>query len=92
MIVLNMLAEQGLAEPTANGFHIASEDVSGMDSEQADILSLPKRLKVIFNPRSVGALGTVALEFQFLHRCLMGLFLLVEKALFYTLPALKITC
>ncbi|MCD4867148.1 MULTISPECIES: DEAD/DEAH box helicase [unclassified Pseudomonas] len=43
LIVLNMLAEQGIAEPTANGFHIGAEDVAGMDLEQADILRLPRR-------------------------------------------------
>lgn len=43
LIVLNMLAEQGIAEPTANGFHIGAEDVTGMDLEQADILRLPRR-------------------------------------------------
>ena len=43
LIVLNMLGEQGIAEPTANGFHISAEDVSGMDLEQAEILRLPKR-------------------------------------------------
>jgi SNF2 family DNA or RNA helicase len=43
LIVLNMLGEQGIAEPTANGFHISAEDVSGMDLEQAEILRLPRR-------------------------------------------------
>ncbi len=43
LIVLNMLAEQGIAESTANGFHIGAEDVAGMDLEQADILRLPRR-------------------------------------------------
>ncbi len=42
-IVLNMLLEQGVAEPTANGFHIGAEDIAGMDLEQADILRLPRR-------------------------------------------------
>lgn len=44
LIVFNMLTEQGIAETTANGFHIAAEDVSGMDLEQAEILRLPRRL------------------------------------------------
>lgn len=44
LIVFNMLAEQGIAETTANGFHIGAEDVSGMDLEQAEILRLPRRL------------------------------------------------
>lgn len=43
LIVLNMLLEQGIAEPTANGFHIGAEDIAGMDQEQAEILRLPKR-------------------------------------------------
>lgn len=43
LIALNMLAEQGIAEPTANGFHIGAEDVAGMDLEQAEILRLPRR-------------------------------------------------
>ncbi|MDX3744711.1 DEAD/DEAH box helicase [Pseudomonas sp.] len=44
LIVFNMLTEQGIAETTANGFHIGAEDVSGMDLEQAEILRLPRRL------------------------------------------------
>ncbi|MFK0313924.1 DEAD/DEAH box helicase [Pseudomonas sp. NPDC090233] len=44
LIVFNMLTEQGIAETTANGFHIGVEDVSGMDLEQAEILRLPRRL------------------------------------------------
>ena len=57
LIVLNMLAEQGLAAPIANGFHIASENVSGMDSEQADILSLPKRFEGAFQASISGRTG-----------------------------------
>ena len=34
LIVLNMLSEQGIAEHTANGFHIGAEDIAGMDSER----------------------------------------------------------
>ncbi|MEX7220496.1 hypothetical protein AB2C89_32780, partial [Pseudomonas aeruginosa] len=41
LIVLNMLVEQGIAENTANGFHIGAEDIAGMDLEQAEILRLP---------------------------------------------------
>lgn len=44
LIVLNMLVEQGIAENTANGFHIGAEDIAGMDLEQAEILRLPRRL------------------------------------------------
>lgn len=44
LIVFNMLTEQGIAETTANGFHIGAEDVSGMDLEQAEILRLARRL------------------------------------------------
>ncbi|MFM5059445.1 DEAD/DEAH box helicase [Aeromonas caviae] len=43
LICLNMLAEQGVAETTANGFHIEAEDITGMDGEQAEILDLPPR-------------------------------------------------
>lgn len=43
LICLNMLTEQGVAETTANGFHIEAEDVAGMDAEQAEILQLPPR-------------------------------------------------
>ena len=43
LICLNMLAEQGVAETTANGFHLEAEDISGMDAEQAEILDLPPR-------------------------------------------------
>ena len=57
LIVLNMLAEQGLAAPIANGFHIASENVSGMDLEQADILSLPKRFEGGFQASISGRTG-----------------------------------
>lgn len=49
LIAFNMLLEQGVAEPTANGFHISAEDVAGMDLEQADILRLPRH----FNGRFV---------------------------------------
>lgn len=52
LIVLNMLLEQGVAEPTANGFHVSAEDVSGMDLEQADILRLPRR----FNGRFIASI------------------------------------
>lgn len=57
LIVLNMLAEQGLAESTANGFHIISEDVSGMDIEQADILCLPTRFEGDFRAGISGRTG-----------------------------------
>ncbi|MGI2189548.1 DEAD/DEAH box helicase [Shewanella oncorhynchi] len=43
LICLNMLTEQGVAETTANGFHLEAEDVAGMDAEQAEILQLPSR-------------------------------------------------
>lgn len=43
LICLNMMAEQGSADTTANGFHIESEDAAGMDVEQVEILQLPPR-------------------------------------------------
>ncbi len=49
LIALNMLAEQGIAEPTANGFHIGAEDIAGMDLEQTEILRLPRRFIGRFN-------------------------------------------
>lgn len=48
LVVLNMLLEEGIAEEIANGFHISSEDVAGMDDEQADILRLPRRFGSTF--------------------------------------------
>lgn len=57
LIVLNMLAEQGLASPIANGFHVTSENISGMDAEQADILSLPKRFEGGFHSTISGRTG-----------------------------------
>ena len=42
LVVLRMLEEQGIALPIANGFHVVSEDVAGMDEEQADMLRLPR--------------------------------------------------
>lgn len=53
LIALNMLAEQGIAEPTANGFHIGAEDIAGMDLEQAEILRLPRR----FNGRFITSIS-----------------------------------
>ncbi|MCW8080154.1 hypothetical protein OO002_32460 [Pseudomonas aeruginosa] len=57
LIVLRMLQEQGLAEPLANGFHVAAEDVAGMDDEQAEILRLPRRLSMSFVSRISGRTG-----------------------------------
>jgi hypothetical protein len=53
LIALNMLTEQGIAEPTANGFHISAEDIAGMDLEQAEILRLPRR----FNGRFLSSIS-----------------------------------
>ena len=60
LIALNMLAEQGIAEQTANGFHIGAEDVAGMDSEQADILRLPRRFPGRFVTSISGRTGNSA--------------------------------
>lgn len=57
LIVLNMLSEQGIAEHTANGFHIGAEDIAGMDSEQADILRLPRRFTGRFQTSISGRTG-----------------------------------
>ncbi|MGQ9951336.1 DEAD/DEAH box helicase [Pseudomonas aeruginosa] len=57
LIALNMLAEQGIAESTANGFHIGAEDVAGMDLEQADILRLPRRFPGRFLTSITGRTG-----------------------------------
>lgn len=57
LIALNMLLEQGIAEPTANGFHVSAEDVSGMDLEQADILRLPRRFNGRFITQISGRTG-----------------------------------
>ena len=43
LICLNMLAEQGLVDNIANGFHIEAENIAGLDTEQAEILKLPRR-------------------------------------------------
>jgi len=60
LIVLNMLAEQGVAEHTANGFHIGAEDIAGMDSEQAEILRLPRRFAGRFQASISGRTGNSA--------------------------------
>lgn len=60
LIVLNMLAEQGIAEHTANGFHIGAEDIAGMDNEQADILRLPRRFAGRFQAFISGRTGNSA--------------------------------
>jgi len=57
LIVLNMLSEQGIAEHTANGFHIGAEDIAGMDNEQADILRLPRRFTGRFQTSISGRTG-----------------------------------
>lgn len=41
-ITLTMLVEQGLAEAFPNGFHLAPEQVCGLDEESAEILHLPQ--------------------------------------------------
>lgn len=43
LIVLRMLQEQGIALPIANGFRVPSEDVAGLDDDQAQVLRLPSR-------------------------------------------------
>lgn len=57
MVVLRMLQEQGVAEPLANGFHVAAEDVAGMDEEQAEILRLPRRFNMNFASKISGRTG-----------------------------------
>lgn len=57
LIVLNMLLEQGIAESTANGFHVDAEDVAGMDMEQAEILRLPRRFPGLFLTSISGRTG-----------------------------------
>ena len=57
LICLNMLAEQGLAEPCANGFHILAADIAGLDDEQAEILRLPARFSGSFSTNIRGRTG-----------------------------------
>ena len=57
MIALKMLMEQGLAEPTANGFRISAEDIAGMDAEQAEPLQLPPRYEGSFETQISGRTG-----------------------------------
>ncbi len=57
LIVLRMLMEQGVAEPTANGFHVTAEDVAGLDDEQAEVLRLPRRFRGHFSSAISGRTG-----------------------------------
>jgi ABC-type transporter Mla MlaB component len=57
MVVLRMMQEQGIAEPLANGFHVAAEDVAGTDEEQAEILRLPRRFNMTFASKIGGRTG-----------------------------------
>lgn len=58
LICFNMLLEQGLAEKTANGFHVAAKEIAGMDSEQAELLRLPPRFPGQFVTEIHGRSGT----------------------------------
>ena len=57
LVVLRMLEEQGIALPIANGFHVVSEDVAGMDNEQADMLRLPRHSSPQFDTQISGRTG-----------------------------------
>ncbi|MCC4264421.1 DEAD/DEAH box helicase [Oceanimonas baumannii] len=57
LIAFNMMLEQGIAEPIANGFHISAEDIAGMDDEQADILQLPPHYPGSFTSSIQGRTG-----------------------------------
>ena len=43
MVVLQMLLEQGDAEPLPNGYRVSSRVAAALDDEQADLLHLPSR-------------------------------------------------
>ncbi|OJS99967.1 DEAD/DEAH box helicase [Marinobacter nauticus] len=43
LIALRMLEEQGLAEPMANGFHVSSENIAGLEEDHAQVIGLPAR-------------------------------------------------
>ncbi|OXS14461.1 helicase [Zobellella denitrificans] len=62
LIALNMLLEQGIAEPIANGFHISAEDIAGMDDEQANILQLPPHYPGSFTSSIRGRTGQSGFE------------------------------
>lgn len=64
LIVLNMMLEQGLAEPIANGFHVTSENISGLDAEQADILCLPPPFQGGFQAEINGRTGNSGFRVQ----------------------------
>lgn len=64
LIVLRMLEEQGVAEQTANGFHISAEDLTGMDDEQAEILRLPRRFDMNFISHINGRTGNSGFHVQ----------------------------
>ena len=57
LIALRMLEEQGFAEPIANGYHIASEDLAGLDDEAAEVLQLPPRFDGRFGANISGRTG-----------------------------------
>ncbi|MGE3541757.1 MAG: DEAD/DEAH box helicase [Candidatus Tectimicrobiota bacterium] len=57
LVVLRMLEEQGVALPLTHGYHIAGEDLVGLDDEQAEILRLPPRFPGTFSTRINGRTG-----------------------------------
>lgn len=57
LIALRMLEEQGLADPMANGYHINSANVAGLDDEQAEVLKLPSRFPGQFAAEISGRTG-----------------------------------
>lgn len=91
LIVLNMLGEQGIAEPTANGFHISAEDVSGMDLEQAEILRLPRRFPGRFLTSISGRTGNSNFRVALSVEMPEGVPPFPAKALISTSPALSVT-
>ena len=82
LIVLNMLSEQGIAEHTANGFHIGAEDIAGMDSEQADILRLPRRFMGRFQTSISGRTGNSGFRVGLALKWLKASHLLAQRPVF----------
>lgn len=68
LIVLNMLREQGVAVPIANGFRISAESVAGLDDEQAELLRLPGRYGGEFSTRISGRSGSSGFRVGLLAR------------------------
>jgi len=57
MVVLQMLQEQGAAEPIANGFRLPADAAAALDEEQRSLLKLPPRFSGEFRSEISGRSG-----------------------------------